>query len=71
MHLTQNDVERPGRVPPIDDPGVKNGFRDATAKMQNEEEGAKLQRQFVQFAGRSSPFNKPKCSSKSHRSRPR
>ena len=40
-------VERPGRVPPIDDPEVKSGFLAAIAKMYSEEEGAKLRRQFV------------------------
>lgn len=49
-------VERPGRVPPIDDPEVKNGFLDAIAKMYNEE-GAKFRKQFVQFASLSGPFN--------------
>ena len=51
-------VERRGRVPPIDDPEVKNGFLDAIEKMYPEEEGAKLRRQFVQFASLSGPFNK-------------
>ena len=51
-------VERHGRVPPIDDPEVKNGFLDAIGKMYYEEEGGKLYRQFVQFAYLSGPFNK-------------
>ena len=51
-------VERAGRVPPIDDAEVKNGFLDAIGKMYSEEEGAKLRRQFVQFASLSGPFNK-------------
>ena len=51
-------VERHGRVPPIHDPKVNNGFLDAIEKMYPEKEGAKLQRQFVQFAGLRGPFNK-------------
>lgn len=50
-------VERPGRVPPIDDPEVKNGFLDVIAKMYSEEEGSRFRRQFVQFASLSGPFN--------------
>ena len=49
-------VERPGIMPPNDDPEVKNGFLDAIAKMYNEER-VKLRRQFVQFASLSDPFN--------------
>ena len=43
-------VERRGRVHPIYNPEVKNSFLDAIEKMYPEKEGAKLQRQFVQFA---------------------
>ena len=63
-------VERTGRVPLIDDPEVKNGFLDAIAKMYSEEEGSRFQRQFVQFAFLSGPFN-TWCSGRSHRSSPR
>lgn len=50
-------VERPGRVPPIDDPEVKNGFLDAIAKMYNEAEKESFRRQIVQFASLNGPFN--------------
>ena len=52
-------VEIPRRVPPINDPKVTNGYWDTIGEMYNEEEGAKLQIQFVQFAIISNPFNKP------------
>ncbi len=48
-------VEREGRVPPIDDPEVKQGFMDAIEKMYTPELASILREQFVDFALLSSP----------------
>ena len=51
-------IPRPGRIPPIDDPEIKNGFRAAISKMYTSEDGKVLQRQWIQFASLIGPFNK-------------
>ena len=51
-------ISRPGRVAPIDDPEVKNGFRAIISKMYSSKEGKILQRQWVQFSSLTGPFNR-------------
>ena len=51
-------IPRPGRIPPIDDPEIKNGFRAAISKMYTSEDGKVLRWQWIQFASLTGPCNK-------------
>ena len=48
-------VEREGRVPPIDDPEVKQGFIDAIEKIYTQEQATIIREQFLDFALISGP----------------
>ena len=67
---TQKDVERIKSVPPIDDLEVNNSFQDAIGNMYNEESAKNLKTIYSVY-GSSWPLQQARCSSKSHRFRPR
>jgi hypothetical protein len=52
-------MERPSRIPPIDDHEIKKGFRYAITKMYSAEERRTLWVQWIQFVGLNGPFDKP------------